>query len=169
VVLLVDLQERLMPAIYDGDVVVARAARVAQAAKLLGVPVGATEQYPAGLGPTVQPLAAYPGAVLAKTMFSALDDPDFPALLPVGSVEIVVAGCEAHVCVLQTVLGLLALGHRVVVVADADRLARPGRQGDRDRAGQAARRGDRHLGDGALRVAARLAPPAVREVQQLLK
>ena len=117
--LLIDLQERLMPAIDEGDAVVARTARVAQAAKLLGMPVRATEQYPAGLGPTVQPLSGYPEAVLAKTMFSALDDPDFPALLPVGSVEIVVAGCEAHDCVLQTVLGLLALGHRVVVVADA--------------------------------------------------
>jgi nicotinamidase-related amidase len=91
--------------------------------------VRATEQYPAGLGATVQPLSPYPDAVLAKTMFSALDDPDFPALLPVGSVEIVVAGCEAHVCVLQTV--------------------------------RAARRGDRHVGDGALRVAAGLAPPPV--------
>ena len=117
--LLLDLQERLIPAIYDGDVVVARAARVAHAAKLLGVPVRATEQYPAGLGPTVQPLSAYPGAVLAKTMFSALDDPDFPALLPVGSVEIIVAGCEAHVCVLQTVLDLLTAGHHVVLAADA--------------------------------------------------
>jgi len=119
VLLLVDLQERLIPALYDGDVVVARAARIAHAAKLLGVPVRATEQYPAGLGPTVKPLSPYPDAVLAKTMFSALDDPDFPALLPVGSVEIVVAGCEAHVCVLQTVLRLLGSGRRVVLVADA--------------------------------------------------
>jgi nicotinamidase-related amidase len=119
VLLLIDLQERLIPALYDGDVVVARAVRLAQAAKLLGVPVRATEQYPAGLGPTVQQLAAYPDAALAKTMFSALDDPDFPSLLPVGSTEMVIAGCEAHVCVLQTVLGLLDLDQRVVVVADA--------------------------------------------------
>src|SRR5271156_4600380 len=104
VLLMVDLQQRLVPAIHDGETMVARTLRLAEAAKLLGVPVRATEQYPAGLGPTVQPLAGYLDAVLAKTMFSALDDPDFPALLPVGSVEIVVAGCEAHVCVLQTVL-----------------------------------------------------------------
>ena len=108
-----------MPAIHDGDVVVARAVRLAQAARMLDVPVRATEQYPAGLGPTVGPLSPYPEAVLAKTAFSAIDDPDFPALLPVGSAEIMVAGCEAHVCVLQTVLGLLDAGNRVVVVADA--------------------------------------------------
>jgi nicotinamidase-related amidase len=119
VVLLIDFQERLMPAIYDGETVVARAVRIAQAARMLDVPVRATEQYPAGLGPTVPPLAPYPEAVLAKTVFSALDHPDFPALLPIGSSEIVVAGCEAHVCVLQTVLGLLTEGHRVVLVADA--------------------------------------------------
>ena len=108
-----------MPAMYDGDVVVARAVRIAQAARMLDVPVRATEQYPAGLGPTVAPLAPYLDAVLAKTRFSALDDPDFPALLPIGSSEIIVAGCEAHICVLQTVLGLLGSGRRVVVAADA--------------------------------------------------
>ena len=117
--LLIDLQERLMPAIYDSEVVVARAVRLAEAARLLEVPVRATEQYPAGLGPTVQPLAPYPQAVLAKTTFSAVADPGFSALLPAGVSEIVVAGCEAHVCVLQTVLGLLGGGRRVLLVADA--------------------------------------------------
>ena len=60
VVLLIDLQERLIPAMHDGDAVVARAVRVAQAARMLGVPVRATEQYPTGLGPTVAPLKPYP-------------------------------------------------------------------------------------------------------------
>ena len=108
-----------MPAIYDGEVVVARAVRLAEAARLLEVPVRATEQYPAGLGPTVPPLAAYPQAVLAKTTFSAVQDPGFSGLLPAGTSAIVVAGCEAHVCVLQTVLGLLPRGHRVLLTADA--------------------------------------------------
>jgi nicotinamidase-related amidase len=117
--LLIDLQERLMPAIYDGEVVVARAVRLAEAARLLDVPVRATEQNPAGLGPTVAPLAAYPQSTLAKTAFSAVEDPGFSGLLPPGISEIVVAGCEAHVCVLQTVLGLLPRGRRVLVAADA--------------------------------------------------
>ena len=119
VLLLIDLQERLMPVIADHEVVVARAVRLAEAATLLDVPVRATEQNPAGLGPTVPALAAYPQAVMSKTTFSAAGDPGLAALLPAGSGEIVVAGCEAHVCVLQTVLDLLASGRRVIWAADA--------------------------------------------------
>ena len=96
----------------------ARAVRLAEAATLLDVPVRATEQNPAGLGPTVPPLSGYPQAVLAKTSFSAAGDPGFTALLPAGG-DVVVAGVEAHVCVLQTVLDLLAAGRRVVWAADA--------------------------------------------------
>ncbi len=118
VLLLIDLQERLMPVIADHEAVVARAVRLAEAAALLDVPVRATEQNPAGLGSTVPPLAGYPQSVLAKTTFSAAGDPGFAALLP-GAGQIVVAGCEAHVCVLQTVLDLLAAGRRVAWAADA--------------------------------------------------
>jgi nicotinamidase-related amidase len=119
VLLLTDLQQRLMPAIHDGDSVVSRAARLAEAALLLDVPVVATEQYPAGLGPTVEALAGYPRATMAKTAFSAAAEPGFHALLPAGTREIVIAGCEAHVCVLQTALDLLGSRHRVILVADA--------------------------------------------------
>jgi nicotinamidase-related amidase len=119
VLLLVDFQERLMPAIHDGDTVIARAVRLAEAASLLGVPVLATEQYPAGLGPTVAPLAGYPKSVLAKTSFSAVADPGFAALLPAGTREVVIGGCEAHVCVLQTALDLAGSRHRVILAADA--------------------------------------------------
>jgi nicotinamidase-related amidase len=119
VLLLIDLQQRLMPVIHDHETVLARAVRLAAAARRLDVPVRATEQNPAGLGPTVPPLAGYPQAVLSKTTFSAAGDPGFPALLPAGAGQIVVAGCEAHVCVLQTVLDLLASGRRVVWAADA--------------------------------------------------
>ena len=119
VLLLIDLQERLMPVIGDHEAVIARAVRLASAARLLDVPVRATEQNPAGLGPTVPQLAAYPQAVLSKTTFSAAGDSGFAALLPAGSGEIIVAGCEAHVCVLQTVLDLLESGRRVVWAADA--------------------------------------------------
>ena len=116
VLLLVDFQQRLVPAIHDSDTVVARAVRLAEAAQLLGVPVCATEQYPTGLGPTVAELAGYPQNVVAKTSFSGVAD---PTLLPPAAREIVVGGVEAHVCVLQTVLELQEAGHRVAVVADA--------------------------------------------------
>jgi nicotinamidase-related amidase len=119
VLLLIDLQQKLVPAIADGDTMVARSVRLAEAAQLLDVPVRATEQYPAGLGPTVAELAAYPREVLSKTTFSAVGDPGFAALLPAGTREVVIAGCEAHVCVLQTALDLVDSGYRPVVVADA--------------------------------------------------
>jgi len=120
VLLLVDLQQRLMPAIHDGDAVVERARRLAEGARLLDVPTRATEQNPDGLGSTVAQLAGFPQLVLPKTSFGAVDEPGFATLLPPGTREVVVAGCEAHVCVLQTVLGLLAEGERrVVLVVDA--------------------------------------------------
>jgi nicotinamidase-related amidase len=169
VLLLIDLQERLVPVIHQHEAVVARAVRLAEAAQLLDVPICATEQNPAGLGPTVAPLAAYPQAVLSKTTFSASADPGFSALLPAGSTEIVVTGCEAHVCVLQTVLGLLGAGHRVIVAADAI--------GSRDPADKAAGldRAGRH---GAEIVTSEMVlfewlrdsrHPKFREVQKLLK
>src|SRR6201985_194523 len=125
VLLLTDLQERRMPVIADHEVVVARAVRLAEAAPLLDAPVRATEQNPAGLAPTVPPLSGYPQAVLAKTSFSAAGDPGFAALLPAGG-DVIVAGVEAHVCVLQTVLDLLAAGRRGVWAADANGSRHPG-------------------------------------------
>ena len=169
VLLLIDLQERLMPVIYDHEVVVARAVRLAEAARLLDVPVGATEQNPAGLGPTVPPLAAYPQKVVSKTAFSAVGNPGFSSLLPAGAGQIVVAGCEAHVCVLQTVLGLLGAGHRVALAADAT--------GSRDPADRAAAI-DRARQHGAEIVTSEMVlfewlrdaqHPRFREVQKLLK
>jgi nicotinamidase-related amidase len=169
VLLLVDLQQRLIPAIDDGETVVARAVRLAEAARLLDVPVCATEQNPAGLGPTVAPLVAYPQVILAKTTFSAAGDPGFSALLPAGAREIVLAGCEAHVCVLQTALGLLTLGHRVLVAADA--------VGSRDPADRAAAL-DRARQHGAEIVTSEMVlfewlrdsqHPKFRAVQKLLK
>ena len=167
--LLIDMQERLVPALYDGEMVVARAVRLAEAARLLNVPIAATEQYPAGLGATVSPLAPYPRAVLAKTAFSAVADPGFASLLPAGTSEIVVAGCEAHVCVLQTVFGLHRSGRRVLLVADA--------VGSRDPADRAAAL-DRARVHGVEIVTSEMVlfewlrdaqHPKFREVQNLLK
>jgi len=167
--LLIDMQERLMPVIYDSEAVVSRAVRLAEAALLLDVPVRATEQNPAGLGPTVAQLAPYPQVVRSKTAFSAVNDPGASTLLPAGVSEIVVVGCEAHVCVLQTVLGLLTAGHRVIMAADA--------VGSRDPADRAAGI-DRARQHGAEIVTSEMVlfewlrdsrHPEFREVQKLLR
>lgn len=115
--LLIDFQARLMPAIAGGAESVANARRLAAAARLLGVPVVVTEQNPKGLGATLEELTGA-GPVIAKTAFGACGEPAFlDALRP--DCALIVAGCETHVCVLQTVLGLLAARRRVCVVADA--------------------------------------------------
>lgn len=138
---LVDYQQRLMPAIADASAVLLNAQRLARLAALLEVPVLATEQNPAGLGPTTQPLRSLIASVLPKFSFGAGAElmPRLrpPAAAPRGNsrslprhlqkpVEaapergsVVLAGCEAHVCVLQTALQLLEEEFEVWVVTDA--------------------------------------------------
>lgn len=122
--LLIDFQARLMPAMHEAAEVIAQARRLAAAAALLDVPVLLTEQNPDRLGATVPDLAAGHHPVLAKMTFDVGRDPGFAAALP-SRESLVVAGCEAHVCVLQTVLGLLDQGRRVFVVEDAVASRRP--------------------------------------------
>ena len=117
--LLVDLQQRLMPSIAGGDQVVANAKRLADAAALVEVPVLATEQNPVGLGGNVPEIAERAARTLAKTYFDATREPLFNDFLPRERSAVVVAGCEAHVCVMQTVLGLIDKGVSVTLVRDA--------------------------------------------------
>ena len=118
--LVVDFQTRLMPAIDAGETAVKNTGRLLDAAAMLEVPVLATEQNAKGLGATVPALMAKlsPAQIIAKMSFDACRTPGFVGCLA-DPPRIVVTGCEAHVCVLQTVLGLLQLGRKVYVVADA--------------------------------------------------
>jgi nicotinamidase-related amidase len=116
--LVIDFQGRLMPAIEGGDAAIANAGRLVKAASLLAVPSLFTEQNPKGLGPTVAELAPDPAILAHKMTFDACRAPGFAERLPPDH-TLVVAGCEAHVCVLQTVLGLLSLGRTVFAVRDA--------------------------------------------------
>ena len=119
ILLLVDFQARLMPAIEDGAAVVRNARRLREAAGLMGIPVVLTEQNPEGLGGTVPELSPRPDdTILRKTAFDACREAAFAAKLP-DRPDVVVAGCETHVCVLQTALGLLDAGRRVFLVRDA--------------------------------------------------
>ena len=119
--LVVDLQTKMMPAIHDRDEVVANIVWLVRAAQKIGVPVAATEQYPKGLGPTVPEVRALlpAGAVGAKTRFSGVAAECLGALPGADRAQVVVAGVETHVCLLQTALELLEEGKEVYVVADA--------------------------------------------------
>ena len=141
---LMDYQARLMPAMLDATAVVANAARLAQVAALVQVPVVATEQNPSRLGPTVDGLQAAlrqaRARTLSKMQFSAVEEglgewlrPEVQA--PQGNARslpkhlqkpaapqrqsIVLAGCEAHICMLQTALDLVEDEFEVWVVTDA--------------------------------------------------
>jgi nicotinamidase-related amidase len=124
VLLVVDFQSRLMPAIDDGMSVVANARRLLDAAEMLQVPILFTEQNVGGLGSTIQELRSDTGKIAHKMTFDACREAGFRDALP-DRRDILVSGCEAHVCVLQTVLGLLAAGRRVFVVRDALGSRRP--------------------------------------------
>jgi nicotinamidase-related amidase len=138
---LVDYQQRLMPAIHDGPGVLANALRLAKAARLLAVPCWGTEENPQGLGRLDASLLPLIQKVLPKMTFAGADElapllrP--PARAPQGNARslpkhlqkaalpqdernsIVLAGCEAHVCLLQTALELLEQEFEVWVVTDA--------------------------------------------------
>lgn len=120
--LVVDFQERLMPAIHDADRTIANAAWLIQIAQRLEVPVLASEQYPKGLGHTVSAIRdVLPAeAFMEKMHFSCAADRDCMRRIDaLGREQIVVIGTEAHVCVLQTALELQATGKDVYLVADA--------------------------------------------------
>lgn len=120
--LVVDLQERLLPAMFEKERVLQNSLRLVQGAKVLGLPVFVTEQYRKGLGPTVPEIAAaLPGfAPFEKMAFSACGaDRLGPALQAAKLSNILLCGVEAHVCVSQSCLDLLQQGFRVFVPADA--------------------------------------------------
>jgi nicotinamidase-related amidase len=117
--LLVDYQTQLMPAIKDAKTIVDNTLRLAQSAALLEIPVFATEQNRPGLGETVADLKGFARSTLSKRHFDATKETHWAGFIPAHRSDIVVAGCEAHVCVLQTAMGLLKWGYAVRLVGDA--------------------------------------------------
>jgi nicotinamidase-related amidase len=116
--LVVDFRSRLMPAIEDGVSVVANTRRLLDAATMFQIPVLFTEQNAAGLGGTVPELGATPSSIAQKMTFDACRAAGVLEALPERR-DIIVSGCEAHVRVLQSVMGLLRPDRRVVLVRDA--------------------------------------------------
>ncbi len=139
---LVDYQPRLMPAIFEGPLVLANAIKLAQMARLLQVPVAGTEQNPSKLGENAPELRSLCQHTLAKMQFSGVEEGlgewlrppvkpvagnarslpkhlQKPSNAPTERNSVVIAGCEAHVCLLQTALHLLEDEFDVWVVTDA--------------------------------------------------
>lgn len=123
VLVVIDIQERLVTAMPQKVYTRMRntVAMLVEAAKLFGIPVVTTEQYPQGIGHTVPELAELCSAkVVEKVSFGCCGEPDFIAAMgESGRSQVLVTGMEAHVCVYQTVLGLLEDGYHVHLVRDA--------------------------------------------------
>ena len=140
--LLVDYQERLMPVLHEGAAAAGNAVRLGRIAQLLQVPVWGTEENPAGLGPNLPAVRELCQRTLPKMHFGALDDGLAEWLRPAAKPaagnarslpkhlqrvappvaernSLVVAGCETHVCLLQTALQLIEDEFEVWVVTDA--------------------------------------------------
>lgn len=121
VLLVVDVQERLLPAIHDGEAILANCIWLVGVARRLGVPVVVSEQYPVGLGPTAAALKGTlaEARVVEKTHFSCVSDGCLGGTEVEARRQVIVVGTEAHVCVQQTALELRWQGKEVFVVADA--------------------------------------------------
>jgi nicotinamidase-related amidase len=118
--LVVDVQEKLLPLVRRRRRLVWNIRRLIDGAMVLGLPVVGTEQYPQGLGPTTAELAERIGPMPSKLTFSCGGCPElFASLHERGIRKILVVGMETHVCVQQTVMDLLTAGWRVYLAADA--------------------------------------------------
>ena len=119
-VLVIDVQERLLPAVQHGQKLLESLELLIRSARQVGLPVLATEQYPKGLGPTqpsLLPHFSQPAEV--KTRFSAATPAIIDFLHRDARRMVVLAGMETHICVMQTALDLLAEDFAVAVVEDA--------------------------------------------------
>ncbi len=120
--IVIDMQERLVPAMQSPARTLRNAQILIKAARQMDVPVVLTEQYPKGLGATVMEIAAAAGdaPVIPKLHFSCMEDADFAsAFCGLGRQQAVIAGMEAHICVVQTAASLMEEGYEVFVVSDA--------------------------------------------------
>ena len=132
--LVIDIQRKLAPAIQDHERVTARTEALVTAADLFGIPKLITEHCPQQIGALVEPLRSRFGAdeIFEKTAFAATDHPEFVQKVhATGRRQVVMTGMETHVCVMQAALGLRAEGLDVWVVDDAVG-SRPAAQRDRD-------------------------------------
>ncbi len=120
--IVIDVQERLVPAMQAPARVIRNARTLMTAATKLDIPMLLTEQYPKGLGhivPELQTLASH-GTVIEKMHFSCMNEPVFAeAFKDLGRRQAVIVGMEAHICVLQTGVDLMEQGYEIFVVTDA--------------------------------------------------
>ena len=117
--LIIDVQEKLLNAVFNKDIVGKKSRILVKVAEILGLPIVVTEQYPQGLGESVEGIKEN-AKTFVKTAFNALEDAELLKILKeTNRNQILVFGIETHICVHQTVANLLEQGFDVTVVSDA--------------------------------------------------
>lgn len=119
--LVIDLQEKLMPAIYESDKIIKNSATLLKVFEMYGIKKIATEQYPKGLGQSVDEIKENldDENIFPKTSFDAITDEVSSYLKENKITNVIITGAETHICVYQTVRRLLFEGYKVFVVEDA--------------------------------------------------
>lgn len=121
--IVIDIQEKLVNAANNGEKAAENVAKIVKAANLLNIPTIITEQYPKGLGNTIQAIREAKGensTTIEKTAFSALLEPEFAEeIQPINRKQIVIGGIETHICVLQTAIDFISEGYKVYIIKDA--------------------------------------------------
>src|SRR5574344_21312 len=120
--IVIDIQEKLTKVAFNGNNIAENANKLATAANILSIPIIATEQYPKGLGNTVEKLKSNINKdnIIEKTAFSAMkEDPFSKKIHDFNKKQIYICGIETHICVLQTALDLIKKGYEVFIVKDA--------------------------------------------------
>lgn len=119
IAVIIDIQEKLLPVIHRKEEVLINTQKLLKGLKVLSVPVVVTEQYPKGLGKTVEEIFELTGEGIEKMTFSGWETEAIrEAICASGKKNVILAGIEAHVCVLQTAIDLLANGYQVTLVSD---------------------------------------------------
>jgi nicotinamidase-related amidase len=119
--LIIDMQERLYPHIYNNDQLTRNTGILIEGLKAIGIKISVTEQYTKGLGFTIEPLKHLLSDIsfVEKQAFSCCDEPSFyEELALTGAINVIIAGIETHVCVMQTAIDLLSNGYIPVIVED---------------------------------------------------
>ena len=122
VLVIVDMQERIIPKIFDSRAVVGNAVTLIKSAEILNIPIIVTEQYPKGLGPTIPEIKdlIIPWQPIEKICFSCFSNNNFSKKLKgLGKNNLILCGIESHVCITQTALDGLKLNYAVFFVKDA--------------------------------------------------
>lgn len=122
VLVIVDVQGKLAQLMHEKEKLYENLQKIIQGAKILNLPIIWMEQYPKGLGPTIPEIATLlpHQQAISKTSFSCCDESGFLTKLnAIGRHQVLICGIETHVCIHQTALDLIELGHEVQIVTDA--------------------------------------------------